>query len=102
MQLEAEMRENPELRADVFVQRWQALDRQRRLLLRDHEVTRAGDVGQTMLGMAKSLERDPQLESLLRNRKVQLGLPAIAQRAIGQSLADMIERGRSRGLGIGL
>jgi len=32
MQLEGEMRENPELRADIFIQRWQALDRQRRLL----------------------------------------------------------------------
>jgi hypothetical protein len=42
MQLEGEMRENPDLRADIFVQRWQALDRQRRLLLRDHETTRAG------------------------------------------------------------
>ena len=74
MQLEAEMRDNPALRADVFVQRWQALDRQRRLLLRDHEETRANRIAERMMGMAKGLERDPQIESILRNRKVQLGL----------------------------
>jgi ATP-dependent exoDNAse (exonuclease V) alpha subunit len=102
MQLEREMRGNPEIRADVFVQRWQALDRQRRLLLRNHESTRAGKVADRMIGMAKSLERDPQVESLLRNRKVQLGLPAMTERSIGQSLADMIGRSRGRGLGIGM
>jgi hypothetical protein len=83
MQLEEEMRGNPELRADVFVQRWQALDRRRRLLLRDQESTRAGKIADRMIGMAKSLERDPQIESILRNRKAQLGLPAIAERSIG-------------------
>lgn len=59
MQLEAEIRDNPALRADVFVQRWQALDRQRRLLLRDHEETRANRIADRMMGMAKGLERDP-------------------------------------------
>jgi hypothetical protein len=102
MQLEGEMRGNPELRADIFVQRWQALDHQRRLLLRDQENGRADKVADRMIGMAKSLERDPQVESILRNRKVQLGLPAMTERSVGQSLADMVGRGRSRGLGIGM
>ena len=43
-----------------------------------------------MIGMAKGLERDPQVESILRNRKAQLGLPEASARSIGQSLADMI------------
>ena len=102
MQLEAELRVDPQLRADKFVQRWQALDRQRRMLLRDHEDARANAVGNRMLSMAKSLERDPQVESLLRNRKAQLGLPEMPGRSVGQSLADVIGRGRSRGLGIGM
>ena len=102
MQLETEIRRNPQLRADTFVQRWQALERQRRLLLRDHETTRANAVGDRMLGMAKSLERDPQVESILRNRKAQLGLPEAAGRDVGQSLADLVGRGKSRGLGIGM
>ena len=102
MQFEAELRADPQLRADTFVQRWQALDRQRWMLLRDHEDTRAGKVVQTMLGMAKSLERDPQVESLLRIRKGELGLPAMPMRSVGQSLGDMVGTGRSRGLGIGM
>lgn len=102
MQLETEMRSDPQLRADVFIQRWQALDRQRRLLLRDHEDTRAGRIADTMAGMAKSLERDPQLESILRNRKQQLGLPPMRDKSIGQSLTDMLGLGRGRGLSIGM
>jgi len=102
MQLEAEMRTDPNLRADTFVQRWQALDRQRRLLLRDHEDRRANKVAQTMASMANGLERDPQLESILRNRKQQLGLPAVPERSVGQSLVDMLGLGRSRGPSIGM
>ncbi len=101
MQLEAEMREDPQLRADTFVRRWQGLERQRRLLLRDHEDTRANNVADRMIGMAKQLERDPQVESILRNRKAELGLPPHT-RGIGQSLGDLIGRGRSRGIEIGM
>lgn len=100
MQLEAELRVDPQLRADTFVQRWQALDRQRRMLLRDQEDTRANAVGDRMMGMAKSLERVSQAESILRSRKAQLGLPEMQVRSVGQSLADVIGRGRSRGLRI--
>lgn len=102
MQLETEMRSDPQLRADVFVRRWQALDRQRRLLLRDREDSSASRIAQTMAAMAKSLERDPQVESILRNRKHQLGLPTTPERSIGQSLTDMLGPGRSRGPSTGM
>ena len=102
MQLETELRIDPQLRADTFVQRWQALERQRRMHLRDHEESQAGRVSDRMLGMAKRLERDPQVESLLRIRKAELGLPAVPERGVGQSLVEMIGRGRSRGIGMGM
>ncbi len=102
MQFEGELRADPQLRADTFVQRWQSLERQRRSLLREYEDGKAGKVAQTMLGMAKSLERDPQVESLLRIRKGELGLPPIPSRSVGQSLVDMVGDMRSRGLGIGM
>ncbi|WP_019831087.1 Ti-type conjugative transfer relaxase TraA [Sphingomonas sp. PR090111-T3T-6A] len=102
MQLETEMRTDPALRADTFVQRWQGLERQRRLLLRDHEDSRADRVAQTMAGMAKGLERDPQVESILRSRRSQLGLPEIPGRSVAESLGDLVGRNRSRGLGIGM
>ena len=100
MQLEAEMRDDPQLRADTFVQRWQALERQRRLYMRDHENSAAARLSDRMLGMAKGLERDPQVESILRNRKLQLGLSSGSGPSIASSLADMAGRGRGRGLGI--
>ena len=102
MRLEAELRVDPELRADTFVQRWEALDRKRRLLMRDGEDSKAGRVADRMIGMAKGLERDPQVESILRNRKAQLGLPEMPERSVGQSLADIVGRGRSTGIGIGM
>ena len=102
MQLETEIREDPTCRANVFVRRWQGLERQRRALKIYHEDTKIRAVENTMLGMAKSLERDPQVESILRNRKVQLGLEATSGASVGRELTDMIGRGRRRGLDIGM
>lgn len=102
MAFEARLRVDPQLRADTFVQRWQALDRQRRLLLRDHETSRADKLAGRMMGMAKSLERDPQVESILRSRRADLGLPKTAITRVGQSLSDVISVTRTRGLGLGV
>ena len=68
--------------------------------MRDHEDSAAARLSDRMLGMARSLERDPQVESILRNRKLQLGLPSGSGPGIASSLADMVGRGRGRGLGI--
>ena len=102
MDWERSFRTDPAFRADHFVRNWQALERQRRQLLRDFEDNKADKVARTMVGLAKSLERDPQVESLLRIRKGELGLPALPTRSVGQSLADLVGRGRSRGIGIGM
>ena len=52
--------------------------------------------------MAKSLERDPQLESILANRKRDLGIAFESGRRLGQELAFThgIDLGRGRGIGI--
>ena len=52
--------------------------------------------------MAKSLERDPQLESILANRKRELGIAFESGRRLGQELAFThgIDLGRGRGIGI--
>jgi len=102
MDWERSFRTDPAFRADHFVRNWQALERQRKLLLGDYEDAKADKIAQTMIGMAKSLERDPQVESLLRIRKGELGLPAMPTRSVGQSLADMVGRGRNRGIEIGM
>jgi Ti-type conjugative transfer relaxase TraA len=99
LQLETELRTNPSRRADRFVERWQKLDHtsQRQYQAGDmsgYKATRAA-----MGDMAKSLERDPQLESILANRKRELGISFESGRQLGQELAFVhsidIGRGRS-------
>ena len=62
----------------------------------DYKATRAA-----MGDMARSLERDPQLESILANRKAELGIRIETERRLGAELAfnHGIDLGRGRGLG---
>ncbi|UAL11687.1 Ti-type conjugative transfer relaxase TraA [Caulobacter segnis] len=100
LQLEAEVRADPRVRADRFVQRWQGLERQRTVLHREGDMTGARQVKESMGAMAKNLERDPQVESLLRGRRAELGLPAELGRSVGRGLIEYLGIGRGRGLGI--
>ena len=53
-----------------------------------------------MAAMAKSLKRDPQMESLLRNHSRELGLPKEMGRGVGRGLVEYLGLGRGRGLSI--
>ncbi len=74
LQLETELRIDSGRYADRFVEHWQKLDQ---ASLRQYQ---AGDISgyratrSAMGDMARSLERDPQLESILANRKRELGI----------------------------
>jgi hypothetical protein len=102
LQLETELRMDPGRRADRFVERWQNLDQ---ASLRQYQ---AGDISgykaarSAMGDMARSLERDPQLESILANRKRELGIAFESGRRLGLKLAFAhgIDLGRGRSLGI--
>jgi Ti-type conjugative transfer relaxase TraA len=102
LQLETEMRIDPGRRADRFVEDWQKLDQ---ASLRQYQ---AGDISgyratrSAMGDMARSLERDPQLESLLDNRKRELGIAFESGRRLGIELAFThgIDLGRGRGIEI--
>ncbi len=103
LQLETELRTSPERRADRFVERWRNLDQ---TSLRQYQ---AGDMDgykathASMGEMATSLERDPQLESILEARKsAQLGIGAIEGESLTRRLAMSIgfDLGRGRGLGL--
>jgi hypothetical protein len=102
LQLETELRTDPGRRADRFVEHWQKLDQ---ASLRQYQ---AGDISgyratrSAMGDMAKSLERDPQLESILANRKRELGIAFESGRRLGHELAFShgIDLGRGRGIGI--
>jgi hypothetical protein len=102
LQFETELRTNPSRLADRFVERWLRLDQ---ASLRQYQ---AGDISSykatrsAMGDMALGLEREPQLESILANRKIELGIAFESGRRLGLELAFSlgIDLGRGRGLGI--
>jgi Ti-type conjugative transfer relaxase TraA len=102
LQLETELRIAPHRRADRFVEDWQRLDQ---ASLRQYQ---AGDFSgyratrSAMGDMARSLERDPQLESILANRKRELGIAFESGRRLGRELAFThgFDFGRGRGIEI--
>ena len=104
MQLEAEIRSDPVQRADRFTRDWQQLHQQRGGLAQSGEHSAARAISERMGAMAKSLERDAQVESILRGRKAALGIDAHSVRPISRELAEIagLGRGRSRGIEIGM
>jgi len=100
MQLEAEIRTDPGKRADRFVEGWQQLGRHRDELHRNGDFRGARKISEQMAGMAKSLERDAQVESLLRPRRAELGIDFDTGRKLAHDLAGSvgIEMGRGHGL----
>jgi Ti-type conjugative transfer relaxase TraA len=85
-------------RADKFVAEWQRQAGLFRKLERAGEGDAAWRTQQGMMGMAKSLERDPQLESLLRNRAKDLGIQGRSGASLSHDLQDWLGISRSRGL----
>ncbi|WP_327753225.1 Ti-type conjugative transfer relaxase TraA (plasmid) [Sphingobium sp. SJ10-10] len=97
---EAKVRADPNVRADRFVERWQGLRHQRGAAERAGDHAGAEKAGKAMQGMAKGLERDPQVESLLKGRSRELGLQMeIARgRSIGVELVQQLDISRDRGM----
>jgi Ti-type conjugative transfer relaxase TraA len=98
MQLEAEIRADPERRADRFVEKWQKLDRDYHAAYAKGDYDAIGRARSNLGAMAKSLERDPQMESVLRQQRDKLGLDFDAGRKLAHDLAGSvgIEMGHSR------
>lgn len=102
LHIETELRTD-RTRADNFVERWQKLDRASERHYRKGNYAKREAAQGAMQGMARRLERDPQLESLLVNRKRDLGITFdTGHRSLGRDLAINhgldYERNRSRGL----
>jgi len=100
MNKEAELRADPFQRADRFVEGWKQLRQAHDDLRRDGDFRGAKRVGQEMAGMAKSLERDAQVESLLRGRTRELGIDAAMGRSVARDLADSVPFDHGRNLGM--
>jgi hypothetical protein len=102
LQLETEIRTDPNRRADRFVERWQKLDNTSQRQYQAGDMSGYKSTRAAMGDMAKSLERDPQLESILAGRKQQLGIAFDSGRSLGRELAFThgIDLGIGRGIGL--
>jgi Ti-type conjugative transfer relaxase TraA len=102
LQRETALRTEPQRRADRFVERWQKLDQTSQRQYQAGNISGYRATRSSMGDMAKSLERDPQLESILANRKLELGISFDTGRSLGRELAFThgIDLGRGRGIGI--
>jgi Ti-type conjugative transfer relaxase TraA len=102
LQFETEIRINPNRLADRFVERWQRFDQasQRQYQAGDMPGYRA--MRSAMGDMARGLERDPQMESILADRKIELGISYETGRRLSLELAFAhgLDLGRGRGIGI--
>jgi hypothetical protein len=98
MEWERRYRTEPQFRADHFVRTWRQLGHRHELHERRGDERGAQRIAARMTRLAKSLERDPQLESLLRSRSKDLGVPGYLDRPLSQALPDWIGWGRARGL----
>jgi hypothetical protein len=104
LQLETEIRTDPTRRADRFVERWQKLDHTSQRQYQAGDMSGYKATRSAMGDMAKSLQRDPQLESLLASRKRELGIGGNfgSGRRLGDELAFThgIDLGRGRSIGL--
>lgn len=84
-----------EKRAELFVASW----KKESVQARKAPTYAARDEARANLNdMAKSLHRDPQLESLLQNRRAQLGLDAVRGKTLPHDLQQYFGRGRGMGI----
>lgn len=102
MQLEAEFRTDPAQRADRFVSDWQRLGQTRTTMQQGGNTKGAREVYSRMADMAKGLERDAQVESLLRGRIRELGIKTELGRDLARDLEASVSMTRSRSIGMGL
>jgi len=102
LQLETELRADPQRRADRFVERWRELGQASQRQYQAGDMSGYKSTRSAMGDMAKSLERDPQLESILEGRKRDLGIGIDTGRSLGRELAFShgIDLGRGRGIGL--
>jgi Ti-type conjugative transfer relaxase TraA len=102
LQLETEVRTDPGRSADRFVEHWKKLDQASLRQYQAADISGYRATRSAMGDMARSLERDPQLESILANRKRVLGIAFESGRRLGRELAFThgLDLGRGRGIEI--
>jgi len=102
MQHEAAVRTDPALRTERFVSDWQGLSTARKQLEQQGDRVGAARVSAKLTDLAKGLERDPQVEGLLRGKTRELGIDPKPERSIANELTATLARERTRAFDMGI
>ena len=102
MQHEAAVRTDPALRSERFVSDWQGLSTTRKQLEQQGDRAGAARVSAKLTELAKGLERDPQVEGLLRGKSRELGIDPKPERSIANELTATLTRERTRAFDMGI
>ena len=84
----------------MLLAQWQCQSEEYRALRKSSSAAASDKVRAILDGMAKGLERDPQLEAVLATRRPQFGLDAMSTKTLSQDLQKSL--GLSRGMGMGM
>jgi hypothetical protein len=98
---EAAVRTHPALRTERFVSDWQGLSTARKQLEQQGDRAGAARASAKLTELAKGLERDPQVEGLLRGKTHELGIDPKPERSIANELTATLARERTRAFGHG-
>ncbi|MEZ5679950.1 MAG: Ti-type conjugative transfer relaxase TraA [Erythrobacter sp.] len=102
MQHEAAVRTDAALRSERFVSDWQGLSTARKQLEQQGDRAGAARVTAKLTELAKGLERDPQVEGLLRGKTRELGIDPKPERSIANELTATLTRERTRAFDMGI
>ena len=102
MSQEAAVRTDPALRSERFVSDWQGLTAARKQLEQQGNRDGAARVSAKQNELAKGLERDPQVEGLLRGKTRELGIDPKPERSIANELTATLSRERTRAFDMGI
>ncbi len=96
------MRTDPALRTERFVSDWQGLSAARKQLEQQGDRAGAARVSAKQNDLAKSLERDPQVEGRLRGKTRELGIEPKPERDLAKELTLSLTRERTRAFEMGI
>lgn len=99
MDRERALQADPNVRADRLIKTWQELQGERQDLRGWQNDEARGKVEGEMRKVAGSIERDPQVESIVRDRAQELGINQVQRdQKITQQMEQQLDRGRDLGL----
>jgi Ti-type conjugative transfer relaxase TraA len=99
MDRERALQADPNVRADRLINRWQELQGERKELRGWQHDEARGKVEGQMRQVAGAMERDPQVEAIVRGRAQELGIGSLQRnQKITQQMEKQLTRGRSQRL----